>query len=288
MAPDPGVAAVAPAADSTAPADGAAAAAAEPDAKRARTENPTGLRVVPSSVAADVLQKAPGGRDTRMAGVSVCCPIVFGSIALPIPPAEQTSQSTHKWLLYVRGADGEDLSYFISKVVFTLHQSFTPNVREVTQHPFEITESGWGEFEARLSLHFKSPHEKSIDTIQPLRLHPDPTGPVGNPKDPVISERYDEVVFTDPHESFFRLLAAGQQAPLPGHPYQQLFYRFSDASNLQQLAAARDYVHTELEEVKERILRAEAQIKTLESGGSIAEVPQPAAKQELSPTSMNI
>lgn len=31
---------------------------------------------------------------------------------------------THDWELFVRGLDGTDISHFVDKVVFTLHDSF--------------------------------------------------------------------------------------------------------------------------------------------------------------------
>ena len=47
----------------------------------------------------------------------------FGNIAWwQGPTAEPTK--THKWTVFVRGCQNEDLSHFIKKVVFTLHSSF--------------------------------------------------------------------------------------------------------------------------------------------------------------------
>jgi len=72
--------------------------------------------------------------------------IVYGNISFWLGKKADTTAS-HKWICYVRGLDNQDLGAIISKVVFVLHPSFTNNVREVNQHPFEIHEVGWGEFE---------------------------------------------------------------------------------------------------------------------------------------------
>jgi hypothetical protein len=80
------------------------------------------------------------------------------------------------------------------------------------------------------------------------------------------SFRYDEIVFTDPQEGFFRLLVAGQQAAVPLHEHGKLYRYFSDASDVQALTAARQYVHSELQAVEERIMRVDAQIKA--AGGA--------------------
>lgn len=66
--------------------------------------------------------------DARQKHVVVSKPIVYGSAATYLGrKAEETK--THRWSIYVRGVDNEDLSYMISKVVITLHMSFANPVR---------------------------------------------------------------------------------------------------------------------------------------------------------------
>ncbi len=51
-----------------------------------------------------------------------------GSIAFYLgKKADQLA--THRWTLFVRGPNDEDLSVFIEKVAFTLHPSFAEPVR---------------------------------------------------------------------------------------------------------------------------------------------------------------
>ena len=40
-----------------------------------------------------------------------------------------------------------DMGPTCSQVIFELHPSFQVPVRTLEQQPFEVTESGWGEFE---------------------------------------------------------------------------------------------------------------------------------------------
>jgi hypothetical protein len=58
-------------------------------------------------------------------------PVVWGTIAawLGKKNAPGGSEHTHKWTVYVRHADDRDLSYAVSKVVFTLHPSIPNHVR---------------------------------------------------------------------------------------------------------------------------------------------------------------
>lgn len=83
---------------------------------------------------------------------------------------QATEYHSHRWTLYVRSVNGEDLTHFLSKVrfhrlcmaenkfygyssgqimqvVFQLHPSFDIPMREYTHPPYELTETGWGEFE---------------------------------------------------------------------------------------------------------------------------------------------
>ena len=87
----------------------------------------------------------------RTSNTTVCVPVVYGSIAFWLGKKAYEYQ-THRWTLYVRGPKGEDLSYAISKVAFHLHPSFAQPIREITSPPFEVTETGWGEFEANIRM----------------------------------------------------------------------------------------------------------------------------------------
>ena len=50
------------------------------------------------------------------------------------------------------------------QVVFELHPSFTVPTRPLEQQPFEVTESGWGEFEVVVRLVFSDDAQVRIGT----------------------------------------------------------------------------------------------------------------------------
>jgi YEATS domain-containing protein 4 len=54
--------------------------------------------------------------------------------------------------VYVRDPENRDLSHVVDKVVFKLHDSFEKPVRVVEAPPFELTETGWGEFEIGITV----------------------------------------------------------------------------------------------------------------------------------------
>lgn len=58
-------------------------------------------------------------------------PIAYGSIAFWLGNKTSTASAphTHKWMVYVRPIDNEDLGQVISKVVFQLHPSFAVSKR---------------------------------------------------------------------------------------------------------------------------------------------------------------
>ncbi|KFQ08447.1 YEATS domain-containing protein 2, partial [Leptosomus discolor] len=97
-----------------------------------------------------------------------------------IPPdkREENDQSTHKWMVYVRGSRREpSINHFVKKVWFFLHPSYKPNdLVEVREPPFHLTRRGWGEFPVRVQIHFKDSQNKRIDIIHNLKLDRTYTG----------------------------------------------------------------------------------------------------------------
>ncbi|KAF8410469.1 hypothetical protein HHK36_002998 [Tetracentron sinense] len=205
----------------------------------------------------------------RLKDVEISVPIVYGTISFWLGK-KASEYHSHKWTVYVRGATNEDLSVVIKRAVFQLHASFNNPTRVVESPPFEISESGWGEFEIAITLYFHSDvYDKQLDLYHHLKLYPeDESGPQSTKK-PVVVESYDEIVFSEPSESFFarvqnhpvvivpRLPASFNLPPgafphLPSenvkekkrvdtkdNPLSQWFMNFSEADELLKLAAAR-------------------------------------------------
>ena len=201
----------------------------------------------------------------------VGCPFVYGSVAYYLgKKADQ--YASHKWSLYVRGPNFEDLSCFVSKVVFTLHPSFQDPIREITEPPYQVSEYGWGEFEAGIRIFFRDTNEQPIDLIHHIRLYPPPVDGTAveaqSTKLPVVSENYDEIVFTDPAETFKRLLMmySVSQADINAMGMaigMEHYTKFNDDADLQQLANIQDYVIRETDVAKARLLQVEAELNAL-------------------------
>ncbi|PPR92011.1 hypothetical protein GOBAR_AA28664 [Gossypium barbadense] len=201
-------------------------------------------------------------------------------ISLPTLKSQRTKMGKSE------DSEKKDLSVVVKRAVFQLHSSFNNPTRVVESAPFELSESGWGEFEIAITLFFHNDVcEKPLNLYHHLKLYPeDESGPMSTKK-PVVVESYDEVVFTEPSESFlarvqnhpavtFPRLPAGVTLPpsvstedeskkkrgdTKDHPLSQWFLNFSEADELLQLAAARQQVQAHIAKLRRQISLTDGQ-----------------------------
>jgi transcription initiation factor IIF auxiliary subunit len=137
--------------------------------------------------------------------VIITKPIVYGSIAFWLGKKAEESIS-HKWCVYVRGVNNEDISYFVKDVTFTLHSSFEQNVRTVSKWPFELYEGGWGEFDIKITIQLIDEAIKPIEFVHSLKLYPTQQHVSLSIKKPIVSETYDEIIFVNPNHRLLEIL----------------------------------------------------------------------------------
>ena len=130
-------------------------------------------------------------------------PFIYGSIAVNIGKKAKES-ATHKWCVYVRGLNKENISNFVKSVQFTLHPSFQNNIRTINKFPFELYEVGWGEFDIKIKIELIDENVKPIELIHSLKLYP--THQAQSSKKPVINEKYDEIIFVNPRQDILEKL----------------------------------------------------------------------------------
>ncbi len=123
-------------------------------------------------------------------------PFIYGSVAISLGK-KSDKKTTHKWCVYVRGVNNENISNFIKSVQFTLHSTFPNNIRVVNKWPFELYEMGWGEFDIKIKIELIDESVKPIELVHPLKFYNQPHQSQSSKK-PVVSENYDEIIFVNP------------------------------------------------------------------------------------------
>jgi transcription initiation factor IIF auxiliary subunit len=154
-----------------------------------------------------------------------------------------------------------------------------PLLTAIEQPPFEVTETGWGEFDVTIKVFFVAEsNEKPLTFTHHLKLHPWPVDPIlyhqptlpGEPPNPALtghpapvlspvhSWQYEEIVFTEPTESFYATLLENKPSPLPRtnrHP-RLLTHPLSGGGNVGEFT-------TEMED-EEGARLDKAKVKTLD------------------------
>ena len=200
------------------------------------------------------------GNYKRIKTLSVCRPIIYGNTAKRFGsnrPLNAPVEHTHLWTIFVRDPRGEDLSYFIKKVVFRLHDTYANSTRIIEAPPFELTETGWGEFDINIKIHFvPEANEKVLSFYHRLRLHPYDTN--SPPEEEIRSIFYDEIVFNEPNEKFFAILMTKPGNLLPSNKTPKS--PFSKQLEIEEIDRIREgirEVDKEIEELKKRIAEEE-------------------------------
>lgn len=155
--------------------------------------------------------------------MTIVKPIVYGNVARSFGKKREEDGHTHQWTVYVKPYDNEDMSTWVKKVHFKLHESYANANRVLTKPPYEVTETGWGEFEVVIKLHFHDPTERPVTLYHILKLFQSPIVDGGeavsaqNSKKGLVSESYEEIVFQEPTQYMQQCL--NNSKPLVNGPY---------------------------------------------------------------------
>lgn len=233
---------------------------------------------------------APAGTK-RVRGVQIYRPFVFGTEAQPFDPDNRPKDApqdhTHRWKVFVRGVNNEDISYWLRKVQFKLHETYPNSVRMIEQPPFELEETGWGEFEIAIRLYFVPESTEKPGAIwHRLVLHPY-TGDVEAQKerrDIIKSICYEEILFNEPVEQFYEILTGGaphkgkgsktgkmsvkgsHTAEIPDRiSKDNMFSREEESKELDRLGEAIKKVGDLVENEKAKLVEHETRLQELET-----------------------
>lgn len=196
----------------------------------------------------------------RQKGVTIIKPVIYGNIARALDEPKE-NKHTHSWKCYIKPYKNEEMSY-IKKVSFKLHESYGPQMERVkTAPPFEVEETGWGEFELIIRLFFVDPNERPVTIYHHLILfNHDPNNPTQPPQivknKTIASEHYDEIVFQDPSLMMSQILNA-QPKPFHDGPYRHEVNFDEKAEKTQaDIANSKKKVRAEITVLKDRLRKA--------------------------------
>ncbi|CZT53225.1 related to human AF-9 protein [Rhynchosporium secalis] len=249
---------------------------------------------------------APPNTQKRVKGVQIYRPFIYGTTARkfsdenPKPPGTPADH-THSWTVFVKGVDDTDITYWCKKVQFKLHESIPNPLRMVDDvqpgDPFEVHETGWGEFEITIKLYYTPESlEKPQTLYHHLALHP-----YGDEAEKermriapqITSWQYEEQLFNEPYENFYDILTSPMERvkggggkgtkvmkggmvgsvgdrtatiPLTIRP-EQPYSRETEKLELKKLEAALVKVGELTEEMKKEILEKQKELESLQKGG---------------------
>ncbi|XP_032513594.2 YEATS domain-containing protein 4 [Danaus plexippus] len=196
----------------------------------------------------------------RVKGLVIVKAIVYGNIARYFGKKREEDGHTHQWTVYVKPYANEDMSAYIKKVHFKLHESYANPNRIVTKPPYELTETGWGEFEIVIKIYFHDSNERPVTLYHILKLFQSPvseTAPtVGRS---LVSESYEEIVFQEPTQLMQHLL--NNIKPITnGQWTHDTDFEEKKEKTLEKIISAQGKVRGEISELKDKLQLAKETI----------------------------
>ncbi|XP_013194909.1 YEATS domain-containing protein 4 [Amyelois transitella] len=190
----------------------------------------------------------------RVKGLTIVKPIVYGNVARYFGKKREEDGHTHQWTVYVKPYANEDMSAYIKKVHFKLHESYTNPNRIVTKPPYELTETGWGEFEIVIKIYFHDPNERPVTLYHILKLFQSPVTDGAPPTvgRALVSESYEEIVFQEPTQLMQHLLNSVK--PITnGQWTHDTDFEEKKEKTLEKIITAQGKVRNEITDLKEKL-----------------------------------
>ncbi|XP_043466727.1 YEATS domain-containing protein 4 [Leptopilina heterotoma] len=190
----------------------------------------------------------------RIKGLTIIKPIIYGNIARYFGKKREEDGHTHQWTVYVKPYNNEDMSTYVKKVHFKLHESYNNPNRIVTKPPYELTETGWGEFEIVIKIYFHDANERPVTIYHILKLFQS-TSEIQLGKKSLVSEFYEEIIFQDPTALMQQLLSSTKPMTLGAWRHETDFEAKKEYT-LKAIMEARNKVRGEVGELKEKLTLA--------------------------------
>ncbi|CAG5135521.1 unnamed protein product [Candidula unifasciata] len=210
----------------------------------------------------------------RLKNVTIVKPLVYGNIARYFGKKRDDDGHTHQWTVYVKPYRNEDMSAYVKKINFKLHDSYPNPNRVVSKPPYEVTETGWGEFEIIIKIYFNDPAERPVTIYHLLKLFQSETDVMLGKKSLVV-EYYDEIVFQDPTLTLHSMLSNTPALTIGPYKHETDFEEKRERTQNKILNAHSkirceiDQLNEKLKKSKDAIARMKKDIGKLEEGLTI-------------------
>ncbi|CEF66637.1 Gas41 [Strongyloides ratti] len=191
-------------------------------------------------------------------------PIVIGNISKPLdkPITDSCGKSrTHEWMIFVKPYLNEDISKYIKKIQFKLHESYDNNVRVVETPPYQVCETCWAESEVMIKIFFIDSGEKPITLYHYVRIKEDGATFVGE-DGTIVAEHYDELIFKEPSPLMERSLIEAVKKNEVNN--SQFWTNFENSKKIQmeQIIKARKIIQKEIDDLKKSIIDGQELLRT--------------------------
>ncbi|WPH03246.1 Hypothetical protein R9X50_00612300 [Acrodontium crateriforme] len=163
----------------------------------------------------------PAATSKRVRGTQVTRHFIIGNTACdlpapgyPNPPPENHSKG---WTVYIKPLpNGPDMCTWLKKVQFKLHHTYNDASRTIeAPGPFEVKETGYGEFGIEIRLYFaQEAGEKAVYREHYLVLAPygsEEQQAKQKSQNLVVAERLETIEFNEPTIDFYKALTNEDQ-----------------------------------------------------------------------------
>ncbi|PVD36991.1 hypothetical protein C0Q70_03984 [Pomacea canaliculata] len=197
----------------------------------------------------------------RLKGITIIKPIIYGNIARYFGKKREEDGHTHQWTVYLKPYRNEDMSAYVKKVHFKLHDSYPNPNRVVVKPPYEVTETGWGEFEIIIKIYFNDPNERPVTIYHLLKLFQSETDIMLGKKS-LVAEFYDELVFQDPTSMLQQMLSNVRPICVGTYRHETDFDEKRERT-LNNIMSAKNKIRYEISELNDRLKQSKESIAKL-------------------------
>ncbi|KAK3099191.1 hypothetical protein FSP39_000791, partial [Pinctada imbricata] len=194
-------------------------------------------------------------------GTTIVKPFIYGNISRYFGKKREEDGHTHQWTVYVKPYKNEDLSSYVKKINFKLHESYPNPNRVLMKPPYEVTETGWGEFEVVIKIYFHDPAERPVTVYHLLKLFQSETDIMLGKKS-LVAEFYDEMIFQDPTPMMHQLLTTTRAVSIGTYKHETDF-EDKKVKTLGKIVSAKSKIRYEIQELNDRLKKKKESIQTL-------------------------